>query len=655
MTVSRSDRRHPAASGGRPAVAAAATAIVLSLALPGALAAQQETIPAPLPTAQQPLRLEPSRPQPETTPPAAEERDAAPVDGVFRPRSNDVPEAMTGGGVEVDQLGAVDRGSVGTLTTAEGGFPVDMWRGTDRASAEGLLATLPVGTESPAMRDIMRRLLLTRATTPAGENNGTPLVVLRMRALVGMGEVRKAIELAEAVPKGEREIELIRLAAEARLIAGDYIGACRQAPRGVEEGVDVGFWDRLLVLCQGLAKETGKADLGLTILRDTGNADDAYVALVEGLLAGKPAKKLPEIEQTTPLHVAAAASSGATLPDGIVADAGMPVLVALTLATGVVTPEAQVDAAERAVAAGAVDGERLRVAYRGIEFSDSDRSNALSRAEDLPGLRARALLYQAASGESVPSARAEILGLATDLADRTGRPDAMAVAVAPLFRQLQVSSDFLWLAPQAVRTMLRVGDHRTAMAWYGLVRNAAQTDSEAAKTLARLAPLVEVGGERSQVGGTAALGAWWDVHREQEDSRAQAVVLGGVLAALGERIPAGFWSAVGEPDPALLEGDATAAGDPVAELRLNATLAAMQPTSGDSAPATVTSVAQVTRVESPGRKGEIAALALKVLGTSGPAGRPVATGQQAVAAFDAIGLVPAARRLALEILLSRGL
>lgn len=76
----------------------------------------------------------------------------------------------TGPVVSVQTLESVDADSVGTLDDAEGGLGIDMWNGTGRALVGRLIALLPRRMSSPAMRDLMRRLLLTRAEAPVSEN-----------------------------------------------------------------------------------------------------------------------------------------------------------------------------------------------------------------------------------------------------------------------------------------------------------------------------------------------------------------------------------------------------------------------------------------------------------------------------------------------------
>lgn len=74
----------------------------------------------------------------------------------------------------------------GTLDRIAGGLGRDMWAGTPAETATVLLEGLPVRTSSPAVRDLVVRLLLSRADGPAG---GDPEAVetLRKARLADLG------------------------------------------------------------------------------------------------------------------------------------------------------------------------------------------------------------------------------------------------------------------------------------------------------------------------------------------------------------------------------------------------------------------------------------------------------------------------------------
>ena len=71
--------------------------------------------------------------------------------------------------VNVEELKTIAPDSLGTLNAEQGGFGINMWKNVSRSKVERLLPKLPVGSTSRAMRDLMRRLLLSSAKAPEGK------------------------------------------------------------------------------------------------------------------------------------------------------------------------------------------------------------------------------------------------------------------------------------------------------------------------------------------------------------------------------------------------------------------------------------------------------------------------------------------------------
>ena len=136
--------------------------------------------------------------------------------------------ATTGGsGVQVGTLGDATPDYAGTLEEGGGGFPMDMWKGTDRALVEQLLPKLPPALGSPAMRDLERRLLLTNAESPEGKSSGISLFAARADRLAAMGLSRDAAALLAMMPAHLVDKTAARLRLDSLLLAGDVDGACK--------------------------------------------------------------------------------------------------------------------------------------------------------------------------------------------------------------------------------------------------------------------------------------------------------------------------------------------------------------------------------------------------------------------------------------------
>ena len=70
--------------------------------------------------------------------------------------------------VTMTGLTAINPDSAGLITDASGGFAASLWRGSQRSAVTMRLTQLPSAPSSPAMQGLLRRLLLTSASPPAG-------------------------------------------------------------------------------------------------------------------------------------------------------------------------------------------------------------------------------------------------------------------------------------------------------------------------------------------------------------------------------------------------------------------------------------------------------------------------------------------------------
>ena len=154
--------------------------------------------------------------------------------------------------VRIDRLTTVDVDSTGVLTAEQGGFGASMWRGTGRSVVEALLPRLPVDTGSRAMRDLMRRLLLSAAGAPEGEATPGSLVALRARMLLAMGDLGGVEALLAATSTRVADPDLAQIRVDALLLSGDNAGACAVAERRMDAAVAV-YWQKVLIFCQALA------------------------------------------------------------------------------------------------------------------------------------------------------------------------------------------------------------------------------------------------------------------------------------------------------------------------------------------------------------------------------------------------------------------
>lgn len=648
-----------------PASLAPATDAPAETAPPAALTRPRALTPRSLtPKAQKPRRDAAPTPAGET---------AKPGSAITRPGSKPVATP-----VEAAPLATVNPDAVGTIGTREGSLGASLWRGTERSFVETLMPRLPVETRSRAMRNLMRRLLLTAADVPEGESGGESLIALRVRALAAMGALADVDSLLEAIPGDVTDSQLLQVSADARFIANDLARACEVAARRIRED-DSTYWQKALIFCQALAGEGEKVELGLSLLSEVGDDDPAFFSLM-GLLLGAEDKAPDSLRDASALHLAIARAAKADLPSDVLASNNPAVLRSISI-NPKVPVDVRLDAAERAEASGALPTQSLRQLYNSVSFTPEDLGRPLSKAEETGGTVARALLYHAALTQTVPAARAEIVQKALDLARAEGRYDAVARVFHDIVAEIEPSAAELWFAPAAVRLLLSNRDRDTARGWLSLLQTSALFKEENADATVMLTPLVRLVGTLGLEREPTDLAAWWGLVSEDPDVSQRAALLYGLLQAFDEDVPASVW----KPLEVSAQRVPVAMIPPVLWFRLqSATEAARidrpavveaQPALEPITPVIIAGAGAEAATDDSGgalapidlgqgiqaaprpreRIGEVIMLSLLALGEAGPAGAAPHAIYQVIRSLRALGLEEDARAVALEAALAAGL
>lgn len=527
--------------------------------------------------------------------------------------------------VQVGPLQAVDPDSIGLIDEARGGFGIDMWRGTSRRVVESLLPALPAATRSRVMRDLMRRLLLSAATAPEGPAGEFSLIALRVERLSAMGDIAAAADLAAAAPLRTADESLARVQVDSLFLAYDNAGACRRV-RALVRDYRGPHWQKALIFCQALAGEHVKAVLGLDLLREQGQLDDSAIFPLMEVLTGASEAGIETLPEVSALELAMMRAARRQLPADVLASVEPAILLTVALSPNAPL-EVRFEAAERAEAVGALAARTLGQIYESIAFTQEELSNPLSTAEADYGPRGRALLYRAARLQVVPTAQAEVLQRAWELARNAG-VYATAVRVnLPVLLALKPSSELAWFAGDAARALYFVGRVTEARAWFDLARQ--QAGAEAAAAAQALWALAYLAGAESGLGWDPdRLKAWWDGQRLEggDQAPARAGLLYSLLNALGEPLNGADW----EP---LLEGPAremVMMPTPALWYRMNAAAA-------------------------DGRLGETVLLALLSIGQDGfDRISPVAL-HAVITGLRRVGLEAEARALAIEAAIAAGI
>jgi len=373
------------------------------------------------------------------------------------------PAAAAGSDIETQPLAPVDSSWLGTLGEANGGLPRNMWEGTARALVAAALPQL-APTSSPVLQDLARRLLLSDAESPQGQDppDRPSLAALRLDRLLALGIVAEALPLLDALPDSAASDSLDRTRVELRFAANDVAGACRTVQQRIDRYPEV-WWARALVACQALTGDRAAALLGLSVLAEQkAPSDPVFDSLVE-TLAGRP-HKIDKLPQPTPLRLALLAAAKLPLPPDALAEAGPAALYGY--ATNETVPaERRLAAAERAALLGALPPEALGKLYLAIGFKPDEQTAAFAEGKlpDVP--HTRAILY--ATARSSADARIRAAALAELLTDAKKRGAFLATArlVAPVLVELLPEDADSGFAGDAARALLATGHADAAERW----------------------------------------------------------------------------------------------------------------------------------------------------------------------------------------------
>lgn len=569
------------------------------------------------------------------------------LDGAPAPQPDAAPAPPSSGvigsgpeAVEVAPLTAPAADAVGLIDSASGGLPADMWTGAPRLRVHQGLLGLPTQSRTLAGRTLAIRFLTSAAPAPgdAADPPAGDILAARIDALVALGALQAATGLAEISSRGgQGPLEtpaLTRARAEAHLAAGALPAACTDA-RPMSQRSDAPFWQKLLIACQAAAGQTGEAEFGLGLLVEMGVDDPLFLTIADAMIAGRaPDLSASDPGAFTALTSAMARALGAQPPAAVAMQGSAPAVAALAATA----PQA-LALAEAAAWRGALDPARLAELYAGADFDKAQLDSPLSAADALDGARARALLYQSLSIQTVPAAKAELLTAAFRTAARDGLYPLAAAVFADHLAQVPPETGLSFFAETAARALYAAGSMRAAERWRRLIE--ARAMGESADAGAASGPMTAAGDRLWALGRLAGT-----IPMEEGGA--------GRLAAWERRI------AARAPEQA---------GDLM--LRVLLPLAALEPAddsltdalfrrarAGDLVEATTANPAAgalMGRAAAEGRVGETVLFALYRLGGLPAADMEPTSLAEIAAALAAVGLEAEGRRLALESAVAAGL
>ncbi len=512
----------------------------------------------------------------------------------------------TSGGILIRQLDAPGEAAAGLLIASSGGLGSDLWRGSQAGVVHDLYGRMPFVSQSPAARDLARRLLLSVGTPPAG-SDGAALLGQRMTHLVTMGEAESAVALAEAAASGEpNDPAFSRPLVDALLLNGDVSRACDLVAVQVRGG-SRDFWQRASVFCDLQAGRRPDAELTRASLNETGRSNALCDELADAV-ADEIAVALDDASALGPLELAMFRQA----PKATLRAVGAPApAIAARLATlPRLTMPQRLDAGEIANRAGTLPTAAVSLI---LGASDAELSAG--------PFRQAAIGVANASGIA---ARAEALLALWDAALLQGDAPLSAAMAAPAPANMIPSADIGFLAPVAFRMHLLNGDRDLALGWLELLRRRATAgEGDAIRAQIAALPLAQVSGLDPV--NDRRLGNWRSANPDgaAADRQWRQILL--LMDAVGSPVSESLWTnalqATDDTDAAVAR-----AADPALWR-------------------------QLVLASGSGRKGETAQAALALIGSVGPGALDPATLATVVGSLRRAGMAATAQRLAVEALI----
>lgn len=503
--------------------------------------------------------------------------------------------------------GTVERGELEPIMAPDSsGLPLELWRGLDLNTLEGLLAGLELPPRSPALHQLWRRMLLSNATPPAGAPDAEHFVALRLEALYRSGLLS---DMDALLRDGAAGPIVQTLAARRDIGLGQRDAGCQMiktlsSPRSGLPGRLKGEAQLLAGYCAAAASDGPGAGLAAELAREEGLDAELPLAVLAGVATGsKPRLKLPTrvllldyrfLELLGPVNAQQ------------IFEKAEPAL--LTVLAGDAKAEARVRlaAAEAALRLNALEAEAVADIYR--RLASATAGNADPQSAD-PLLR-RAQFFRAAELAQAPAQRARFVRAMLDDARKTQTQAQTARLLAPLLANLQPAPNLDAFAETAAEIAVAAGDFGRARQWAD------------AAGLRHWPALIDIADPERRGGRLPSLVAMEDLAARGRLEPETLHRLATVLDALDIDVPITLWDAANRtPQPA------------TGHLPETGVLA---------------DLAQSAKRNDAGRT---ILLVMRALGPEGPAGANVLALGDAIRALKRTGLEADARRLALEALL----
>lgn len=380
--------------------------------------------------------------------------------GTYQPPSADGSWATgdaSGGAV-------IERGELSPISTYKASNADSLWAGLDPRTAEQLLAPVGLPPASPAMSDLLKRLLLAPVAEPR-------LELVRASALWRSGtgaalSQSPLVNLANAATDRDASAALAALLlTKIDIAAGRQRDACARIKVTVSRARDEvpaalrGEAVAFAGYCAIAAGNPQAGTLAAELARDAGYNRPFTIALLEAV-SGGGSPNVPLTGQATLIDGLLALSTPQVetgLLERLIASA-TPGLLGFLTQSNRLPAALSLAAGEQAAARNIITPARLAEIYRA-------HGHGAGAAAGTSPPNERAALFAAAESTPAQFQKTRAIRSLLDRARRDGLYHAVAAALTPLAGSIRPAQEISWFSETAVETLAAGGDYAAARNW----------------------------------------------------------------------------------------------------------------------------------------------------------------------------------------------
>jgi len=266
--------------------------------------------------------------------------------------------------IEDSGLQMVDPWGMGFLEAGEPALPASMWRASSTETLLPMMRAVRTQGLTPGERTLMRRMALSPATAPQGDQSPA-LLAERARILFELGEARPAASLMVRLETSPPGLDSDEIATDLNLALGNEAMACAENTNALREGA---YWAKLRAVCAALRDNTAGAELAIEMASSQGVNDSWLTSAVFAASGDLP--NPPNAKYDSGIALAISSKAGLAPPDTPLLPT-RPDLAAAMVARPGLPAAKRAEAAAIAAEAGLIDVSAWRQVLDTL-FADPD-------------------------------------------------------------------------------------------------------------------------------------------------------------------------------------------------------------------------------------------------------------------------------------------